>query len=75
MNIINNNNLSIIIITYILISLLIYNLKPDIMFDKNGTMKQFGVGKNKTVIYFPFVLIVLAIIIFLIINICRNKTE
>ena len=43
-----DENLKTIILIFILLSYLIYQLKLDIMFDKNGKLKDFGTGKNKT---------------------------
>lgn len=53
----------ILIILYILIALSIFYYKPPIMFDKNE-IKEFGVGNNKTIFYFPCILIFLSLFMF-----------
>ena len=55
-----------IIFLYIIISLSIWYLKPKIMFTNNKTMKQFGLGTNKTVFNYQISVIVLALLIFYI---------
>ena len=54
------------VISYLLISIFIWFKKPKIIFDSNGNLKPFGVGKTKTIFYFPFITIVLAIILYFI---------
>lgn len=55
------NPLTISILIYILFILGIYSLKPKFCFDKQGKMKQFGIGKNKTPFTFLTISIVLGI--------------
>lgn len=57
------NSIPFLIIIYIFISYLIWNLKPKIMF-QNGKMKQFGVGKNKSLFNYQIVIIFIAIFLF-----------
>ena len=52
------------VITYLIISIYIWFKKPKLIFDKNNNMKSFGVGKTKTIFYYPFITIILAIIIY-----------
>jgi hypothetical protein len=54
-----------IILIYILVSLFIYKIKPDLIF-KNEKMKQFGLGKNKTIFSFHTILIFIAFLLFYI---------
>jgi hypothetical protein len=54
-----DNSMTKVLFFYIGVSYLIYKMKPDIMFDKQGKFKSFGVGKQKTVA--PFWLITLLI--------------
>ena len=54
------------IILFIVISVIIWIKKPKCIFDNDNNLKKFGIGNNKTIFYFPFVLIVLAIIIYFI---------
>lgn len=53
---------------YLFISIIIWIKKPIMMFDSSGQMKNFGVGPNKTIFYYPLFLILLAIITFSIFN-------
>jgi hypothetical protein len=51
------------IIIYLAISIFIWMQKPKLMFNNNN-IKNFGIGVNKTIFYYPLVMIVLAIIIY-----------
>ena len=62
-NIIRNNITLISIILFILSYLLINYYKPYLMYTKNGSLRQFGIGyKNKTIIPCWLVTIILAIL-------------
>ena len=54
-----DENLKTIILIFILLSFLIYQLKLEFMFHKNGKLKDFGTGKEKTL--FPFWLVSLSL--------------
>ena len=54
-----DENLKSILLLFILLSYLIYQLKLDIMFHKDGNFKDFGTGSNKTL--FPFWLVILSL--------------
>tara|TARA_B000000557_G_C20745891_1_gene430670 strand:+ start:252 stop:482 length:231 start_codon:yes stop_codon:yes gene_type:complete len=54
-----DNSMTKVLLFYIGVSYLLYKMKPDIMFDKQGKFKPYGVGKEKTVT--PFWLITLLI--------------
>lgn len=56
------------ITTYLIISIIIWVKKPSVMFDRDGQMKNFGIGPNKTIFYYPLILIILAIITFSVFN-------
>jgi hypothetical protein len=58
------NELHLVIFIYLLLGVLIWKMKPRIMFDNEGKMKQFGIGNKKSVFAFPMMVIILAIIIF-----------
>jgi hypothetical protein len=58
------NELHLVIFIYLLLGVLIWKMKPRIMFDNEGKMKQFGIGNKKSVFAFPIIVILLAIIIF-----------
>ena len=62
------NGIKYLIIAYISISIAIYYLKPELMFDKNN-VKKFGLGYGKTVFSYQLVLIFLAFILFYIFEI------
>ena len=59
------NGIKYIIIFYIIASVSLYYMKPNLMFDKN-TVKKFGLGYGKTVFSYQLVLIFLAFIMFYI---------
>ena len=61
-----NNYLKFTIITYLFISIIIWIKKPRLIFNDKSNLKQFGIGKSKTIFYYPFVIIVLSIIIYFI---------
>ena len=58
------NELHFVIFIYLAIAILIWKLKPRIMFDDDGKMKQFGIGNKKSVFAYPMIVIILAIILF-----------
>ena len=64
----NNNYMKITISIFVLITILIWSYKPAIMFRKDGSIKEFGVGKDKTVYYYPFILIIIGIISYIIVS-------
>jgi hypothetical protein len=51
------------VIIYLAISVFIWMQKPKLMFNNNN-IKSFGIGVNKTIFYYPLVMIVLAIVIY-----------
>ena len=61
-----NNYIQIIIILYLIIAIGLYIYKPIIMF-KNNKMKSFGVGKSKTIFYYPYILIISSFLLYIII--------
>lgn len=54
------------VLFYVLLIVLIVLAKPQIMFDRDGKMKEFGVGEEKSVFSFGLCSMVLAIISFFI---------
>ena len=54
-----DDNLKNIILLFLIISYILYQLKLSIMFDKQGNLKSFGTGPTKTI--YPYWLIMLAI--------------
>jgi len=65
------------ILVFIILAVLIFNYKPSIMFDKStGQMKNFGVGNtSKTIFYYPYVMIIMAIVIYFIFKTFQMKSE
>ena len=62
----SDNYLKYSVIVYLTISIAIWIIKPPLIFDEKKNIKQFGVGNKKTIFYYPLILIVLAIILYLI---------
>ena len=66
-----DDNIKITLIIFVIICFAIYYFKPNIMFDRDRTFKQFGLTKNKTIYPYWLVLLVIGIIIYLCV-IIRN---
>ena len=70
-----DNYLKYSVCVFLIISIIIWIKKPLIIFDVNKNIKPFGVGPNKTIFYYPLILIIMAIIIyFIFFNIYLRKT-
>jgi|SaaInlStandDraft_1057018.scaffolds.fasta_scaffold74184_2 hypothetical protein len=54
------------ILLYVIIGMVLWLIKPSLMFNSNGSVKSFGVQEDQTIFYFPIVLIFMAIIIYII---------
>ena len=54
---INSSRLQISILIYLVLIFLLIYLRPSYLYKKNGKFKEFGTGKNKTIL--PFWLIIL----------------
>ena len=52
-------------LVFLISSLLLYSLKPSIMFKKDGKMKKFGYGKNRTCFTFPVTVFGITLISFI----------
>ena len=61
-----------LIIIYVVIALVIYRIKPQIMFTKDK-YKKFGVGPSKTIYNYHIILMLLAFIIFYIFEVIWLK--
>jgi hypothetical protein len=59
-----NNTLLLTIVFYIVISLIIWIIKPSFMFNYNGSIKNLGVNDDETIFFYPIVLIFLGIILY-----------
>jgi hypothetical protein len=55
----------LIIFVYLCISIGLYILKPKIMFNPDGSLKKFGIGYEKTIFYYPYVIIIFALVIYI----------
>jgi len=69
----NENYFKIIITIFILIAVFIWSTKPKFIFTNDGQMKPYGVGVNKTILYYPYLICVIAIIIYIIIYSLKKK--
>lgn len=67
--------LHISIILYIFFILIIYTIKPRMFFLKNGKMKNFGIGKYKTLFTFLNVSLLFGCFTFVLSNIIINNTK
>ena len=52
-----------IVVYLILIAIIVY-WKPSLVFDKHGNPKPFGVGKDKTILSFGVIVVLLGILSF-----------
>lgn len=64
----NYLNLRIVhsILFYVLFMILLFIAKPSVMFEKNGEIKQFGIGYDKTMFSFGVFTVVVAVLSFYI---------
>ena len=67
-----DKNIKITLVAFILMSLGIFYLKPKIMFNNDGSFKQFGLTKDKTIYPFWLISIIIGLIIYLLIIIKYN---
>tara|TARA_A100001037_G_scaffold284839_1_gene291603 strand:+ start:517 stop:741 length:225 start_codon:yes stop_codon:yes gene_type:complete len=64
-----DKNLQTVLIIFLFINFVVYKLKPDMVFNKEGEMKDFGVGSEKTITPFWLVTLSLTLIIYIYINV------
>ena len=58
-----NNIMLVSLVLFLILFAIILTYKPTLMFDKNGKPREFGIGyKNKTILPFWLMVILLAII-------------
>jgi len=55
----------LIIFIYLCLSIGLFILKPVIMFNNDGTMKKFGIGYEKTIFYYPYVIVIIALLLYI----------
>lgn len=58
----------IVIAIYTSIACILWKNKPSIMFNKDGTIKQFGTGEGKTLFSYPVILVITAIVLYFIVK-------
>ena len=61
-----DSNLQMVIIIFILILFFLYKKKPRMIFNPNGTAKEFGSGPNKTITPVWLVALSVTLIIYLL---------
>ena len=64
-----DNSMAKVLLFYIVACYFLYKMKPDIMFDKQGKFKAFGVGKQKTVAPFWLVSLLIGLLGYLCIKV------
>lgn len=65
---IRNNTTSIAIVIFCMIFFLIQLVKPSILYEKNGSLRQFGIGtKKKTILPIWLLSIILGIFSYLVV--------
>ena len=62
------------LLIYLVLSIFIYKMKPNIMFTESGGFKQFGLGDKRYKTIFPYWLIttMLGVMIYYVILTCNN---
>ena len=56
----------VVLLFYIISAIAIWYSKPSLFFKENGDLKEFGLENEKTIFYYPIVMVFMAIIIFYI---------
>jgi hypothetical protein len=62
-------------LVFLITSLLLYTIKPKFMFTKDGKMKQFGYGKNKTCFTFPVTVFGITLISFVFFKVLSSSDD
>ena len=68
-----DRNVFITIVFIVLLSVILYVKKPDIMFNSDGEFKQFGSGEGQTLYPIWLVVMILSIILYTILISRSNK--
>ena len=63
------------ILIFLTISILLYAIKPRIMFKKNGEMKSFGYGKNKTCFTFGVTVFTATLIGYILLRVMKSSSK
>lgn len=64
-----DKNLQTVLIIFLFINFVVYKVKPEMIFNKDGEMKDFGVGHDKTITPFWLVTLSISLIIYIYINV------
>ena len=64
-----DKKLQTVLIIFISINFITYKIKPEMIFNKEGEMKDFGVGPEKTITPFWLVTLSMTLIIYIYINV------
>ena len=64
-----DKNLQTVLIILLFINFVVYKVKPEMIFNKDGEMKDFGVGPDKTITPFWLVTLSISLIIYIYINV------
>ena len=54
-----NDKLKLSIVVILITSYILYNQKPDIMFHKDGTFKNFGLHRDETIFHYLLVITII----------------
>jgi len=66
---IRKHNISVSIIIFLILFVILVNLKPAFLFNKNGSLRNFGLGKSKcTILPVWLIVIVLSIVSYLVVS-------
>ena len=66
---VKNNKLVIVIFLLIFFILIIHKIKPAFLYERNGSIRNFGLGiKSKTIIPLWLIVIVMSILFYIIVD-------
>ena len=68
-----DTNVKLTLIIFVLLSIAVYYLKPPIMFNQDGSFKQFGLTRDKTIYPYWLSCLTIGIIVYLAIIIRNNE--
>jgi hypothetical protein len=68
-----DTNVKITLIIFVILSIGVYYLKPPIMFNSDGSFKQFGLTRDKTIYPYWLSCLIVGIIVYLVIIIKNNE--
>jgi len=68
-----DTNVKLTLIIFVLLSIGVYYLKPPIMFNQDGSFKQFGLTRDKTIYPYWLSCLTIGIIVYLAIIIRNNE--